>query len=108
MRRRALASLIEEARVLLIKCPWCGPRDEIEFRCAGQSHIARPEPYDQVSDEEWARYLFYRKNPKGLHSERWLHEVGCRQWFNIARDTRTHEIKVTYAMTDPKPEEGTP
>jgi heterotetrameric sarcosine oxidase delta subunit len=89
--------------MLLIDCPWCGARDEIEFRCGGQSHITRPEPYDQVSDEAWAHYLFYRVNPKGAHYERWVHEAGCRRWFNVVRDTRTHKIAVTYKMTDPKP-----
>jgi sarcosine oxidase subunit delta len=89
--------------MLLIACPWCGPRDEIEFHCGGESHIRRPEPYDEVTDEAWADYLFARENPKGLHSERWVHDGGCRQWFNIARDTVTHEIRHVYRMTDPKP-----
>jgi sarcosine oxidase, subunit delta len=88
--------------MLLIECPWCGNRDEIEFRCGGQSYITRPEPFDQVSDEEWSRYLFFRANPQGVHYERWVHEAGCRQWFNVARDTTTHEIKAVGRMTDPK------
>lgn len=90
--------------MLLIACPWCGPRDEIEFRCGGQSHIARPGPYDQVSDEAWADYLFNRTNPKGLHRERWVHAAGCRRWFNLARDTVTHEIKAVYRMDEPAPD----
>ena len=28
--------------MLLIPCPWCGERDETEFRCGGEAHIARP------------------------------------------------------------------
>ncbi|MDR3511205.1 MAG: sarcosine oxidase subunit delta [Caulobacteraceae bacterium] len=90
--------------MLLIPCPWCGPRDEIEFRCGGQSHIQRPEPFDAVSDEAWADYLFTRINPKGVSYERWLHVFGCRQWFNVARDTRTHEIHAVYRMGEPKPD----
>ncbi len=89
--------------MLLIECPWCGPRDEIEFHCGGQSHIARPEPYDQVSDETWGDYLFTRINPKGLHLERWVHVFGCRQWFNVARDTVTHEVKAVYRMGEAAP-----
>jgi len=89
--------------MLLINCPWCGDRDEIEFHCGGQSHITRPEPFDQVSDEEWGCYLFFRINPKGIHYERWVHDGGCRRWFNVARNTRTHKIAATYKMTDPKP-----
>lgn len=87
----------------LLSCPWCGPRGESEFRCGGQAHITRPEPFDQVSDEAWARYLFVRDNPEGVHCERWLHEAGCMQWFNVVRNTRTHEITVIYRMIDAEP-----
>ncbi|MEQ1611156.1 MAG: sarcosine oxidase subunit delta, partial [Hyphomicrobiaceae bacterium] len=27
--------------MLLIECPHCGPRAEIEFRCGGEAHVAR-------------------------------------------------------------------
>jgi sarcosine oxidase subunit delta len=89
--------------MLLIPCPWCGPRDEIEFRCGGESHIARPEPGEEATDEAWTDYLFTRTNPKGVGFERWVHAFGCRQWFNLARDTVTHEIKAVYRMGEPAP-----
>jgi heterotetrameric sarcosine oxidase delta subunit len=89
--------------MLKLDCPFCGARDEREFRCGGQSHITRPGPPAQVSDETWAAYLFLRDNPKGWHFERWLHAAGCRQWFNVARNTVTHEVRQVYAMTAPKP-----
>ena len=92
--------------MLLIPCPWCGPRDEDEFACGGQSHIARPGPPESVSDAEWSAYLFERINPKGVHYERWVHRFGCRQWFNLARDTVTHEVKAVYRMGEPKPDAG--
>lgn len=95
--------------MLLITCPFCGSRDETEFQCGGQSHITRPEPYDQVSDETWCDYLYVRINPKGVHLERWVHAAGCRRWFNVARDTVTHEIKAVYKMGEPAPAlEGAP
>ena len=56
-----------------------------------------------MSDEEWTAYLFTRENPVGVHYERWLHAYGWGQWFNAARDTRTHEILKTYPMGAPKP-----
>ncbi len=84
--------------MLRIKCPWCGERDQTEFRYGGQAHIARPANPAQADDREWADYLFYRDNPQGLHRERWVHAWGCRQWFNVARDTVTHEILQVYAM----------
>ncbi|MBT2228378.1 sarcosine oxidase subunit delta [Nonomuraea sp. NEAU-A123] len=82
--------------MLLITCPWCGPRDETEFQYGGQAHVAYPEDPSALSDEEWASYLFYRDNPDGRFRERWVHSVGCRKWFNAVRDTRSYEIIETY------------
>jgi len=84
--------------MLSIPCPWCGLRDEVEFTCAGQSHIARPAPFDRVGDEEWETYLFMRDNPRGEHRERWVHAAGCRQWFNVVRNTVTHEVLAVYRI----------
>ncbi len=88
--------------MLQIPCPYCGPRDETEFSFGGQSHIARPD--ESVDDGTWGDYLFFRDNPKGIHYERWCHTYGCNQWFNVARNTVTHEIKAVYGMLDPKPQ----
>ena len=89
--------------MLLLDCPHCGPRAESEFRCGGQSHVIRPEPYDAVSDQEWADYLYWRDNPKGIHLERWHHQYGCQRWFNVARDTTSHVITAIYSMLDKAP-----
>jgi heterotetrameric sarcosine oxidase delta subunit len=78
--------------VLLIRCPWCGPRDEAEYRYGGQAYVAYPEDPAACSDEEWARYLFVRENPKGPYAERWCHTDGCRRWFTVVRDTVTNEF----------------
>ena len=87
--------------MLQIRCPYCGVRDEVEYRYGGQSHIARPGP--QVGERQWSEYLFVRDNPKGRHFERWCHSFGCGQWFNLARDTVTHEILAVYRMGEPAP-----
>ncbi|PWG64623.1 sarcosine oxidase subunit delta [Spiribacter halobius] len=84
--------------MLLIECPWCGPRDESEFSYGGEAHIARPVEPDALSDEQWAEYLFARKNPKGWHREQWLHAHGCRRWFNVERHTVSYEIRRVYRM----------
>ena len=84
-----------------LTCPWCGPRDEAEFVCGGTTHIARPDL--GAVDAEWAAYLFFRDNPKGAHLERWRHAFGCGLWFNLARDTVTHEILAVYRMGEPPP-----
>jgi heterotetrameric sarcosine oxidase delta subunit len=87
--------------MLRIDCPWCGVRDEPEFSYGGEAHVSRPEA--GCSDEEWAQYLFYRSNPRGSHAERWCHSYGCGQWFNVLRDTVSHEIHAVYRMGEPPP-----
>jgi heterotetrameric sarcosine oxidase delta subunit len=87
--------------MMLLSCPWCGPRDEWEFVCGGSAHIARPPP--EATDAEWGEYLFFRDNPKGLHHERWRHTHGCGQWFNVARHTVTHQVVWVYAMGEAPP-----
>lgn len=89
--------------MLLVTCPYCGPRAEIEFRCGGEAHIARPLQPDALDDDAWADYLFYRSNSKGVHAERWLHVHGCGRWFNALRDTVTDRFLVTYRMGEPRP-----
>ena len=91
--------------MLIIKCPWCGNRDQIEFTYGGEAHIARPSNPEQLSDEEWADYLFMRKNQRGLHHEQWVHTYGCRQWFNVQRDTVTYQVTGTYDMREELEEE---
>ena len=89
--------------MLLITCPYCGQRDESEFACGGEAHIARPLQTDTLTDQQWGDYLFMRKNPKGVHYERWMHAKGCRRYFYAARDTVTHEIYAVYEMGQPAP-----
>jgi len=88
--------------MLRLDCPWCGTRDELEFSFGGESHIMRPAP--DASDAMWSNYLFNKENPKGIHYERWMHSYGCRRWFNVARDTVTHEIHAIYKMGLPRPD----
>ncbi|MDW4909079.1 sarcosine oxidase subunit alpha family protein [Streptomyces sp. ADMS] len=89
--------------MLLIPCPWCGPRDEAEFHYGGQAHVPYPEDPSALTDEEWARYLFFRDNPKGPFAERWSHAAGCRRWFNAVRDTGTNEILAVYRAGGERP-----
>ena len=77
--------------MLLIPCPWCGPRDEPEFVFGGEP-ATRPIPAADVSDAAWSDYLHFRSNPKGPSRELWRHAGGCGQWFVLARDTASHEI----------------
>ena len=93
--------------MLLIHCPHCGARDEAEFSCGGEAHIARPLAENKINDAQFADYLFYRHNPKGVFLERWRHAAGCRKWFNAVRDTVTDEIIEIYPMgSQPKTKAG--
>jgi sarcosine oxidase subunit delta len=90
--------------VQLIRCPWCGPREQAEYHYGGQANVRYPEAAAEISDEQWAQYLFFRDNPAGEFAERWLHSAGCRRWFNAVRDTMTHELLAVYRIGEPRPE----
>lgn len=84
--------------MLLIDCPYCGSRPELEFVYGGQAHVARPPRPADVSDGQWAEYLYLRNNPRGLHAERWRHTRGCGLFFNALRDTTTDQFLATYKV----------
>lgn len=103
MKRPQRPLLTEAVVMLLINCPYCGTRAEIEFHCGGEAHITRPEAPSTLTDRQWADYLFYCDNPKGIHAERWWHQHGCGRWFNALRNTVTDEFVVTYFMGEDRP-----
>lgn len=76
--------------MLLLECPFCGPRAQTEFSYGGEANIARPIDTDALSDAQWADYLFMRTNPRGPYREQWVHTYGCRRWFSVLRDTVTY------------------
>jgi len=85
--------------MLQIHCPYCKEtREEEEFSHAGEAHIKRPADPQNTSDEEWGDYLFFRKNPRGIHREMWLHAAGCRRYFNVVRDTVSYAVLESYPM----------
>ena len=90
--------------MLLITCPYCGQRPELEFSYAGEAHIDRPVRPADLNDEDWTTYLYTRSNPKGAHAERWRHLHGCGRFFNAIRDTRSDVFLATYKVGDQDPE----
>ncbi|NKB63465.1 MAG: sarcosine oxidase subunit delta [Gammaproteobacteria bacterium] len=78
--------------MLLLHCPFCGPRNEIEFAHGGPEKKRRPDSTSDIEDEMWIEYLTVSRNPIGPVAERWWHVRGCGGWFTIYRDTRTHDI----------------
>jgi sarcosine oxidase subunit delta len=87
--------------MLRIACPFCGVRDEIEFRYRGDATRARPAA--QADDGEFVRYVYERANPLGWHAEWWLHIAGCRQLLRIERHTLTHEIRAVTVAAAAEP-----
>ena len=87
--------------MLLIPCPYCGSRPELEFRYGGHAHIRRDPT--AADDQAWAEFLFVRDNPKGIMAERWRHVSGCGRFFNCLRDTVSDNILVTYRIGEPRP-----
>jgi len=91
--------------MLLLTCPCCGvTAEETEFAPGGEAHLKRFGPGS--ADGEYESYMFQRKNPRGVHFERWRHAYGCGKWFLAARDTMTLEVFGTYPAqtTEPPPE----
>ena len=88
--------------MLLIPCPWCGPRSQVEFTYGGDATLRRP-PVD-APEADWFRYVYLRDNPMGPHAEWWIHSSGCRRWFSVRRDTRTHEILDSAEPGGPSPQ----
>jgi sarcosine oxidase subunit delta len=86
-----------------LPCPCCGWRDEAEFRFGGDADVSRPGPPEAVSDAEWADYLFRHVQVAGWQAERWHHGHGCRRWFNLWRNTITHEVGAGALMGEPLP-----
>ena len=76
--------------MMLIPCPWCGRRNQVEFTYGGDATVRRPPR--EAPEAAWADYVYFRDNPSGPLDELWYHGAGCRSWFHVLRDTRTHEI----------------
>ncbi len=89
--------------MLIITCPYCGPRPELEFSYAGQAHVARPADPSATSADEWTAYLYLRTNTRGVHAERWRHARGCARFFNALRDTTTDRFVATYRSGEAPP-----
>jgi sarcosine oxidase, subunit delta len=91
--------------MLLILCPHCGvERPEIEFRYGGEAHVARPSDPSALSDDDWARFLYFRSNTRGVFAERWRHAFGCGRFFNALRDTVSDKILAVYKTGEARPD----
>jgi methylglutamate dehydrogenase subunit B len=81
-----------------IACPWCGPRDEAEFKYRGDATLARPDA--DAGLDAFVAYVYERDNPCGWHVEWWHHVHGCRRVLKVVRHTLTHEIAAVGSPQD--------
>jgi heterotetrameric sarcosine oxidase delta subunit len=77
--------------MLRIACPFCGERDEAEFRFRGDATLVRPGM--EAGMDAFNAFVYERDNPLGWHTEWWLHVAGCRVLLRVERHTLTHEIR---------------
>ena len=75
----------------IFKCPFCGKRNETEFHFLAEAGKPRPEPAEEVSDTQWADYLYFYQSPRGKTAEIWVH-TPCGEFFILERDTITREV----------------
>jgi sarcosine oxidase subunit delta len=68
-----------------LACPHCGRRAISEFRFGGEVPYVPPHVIDD--DRADIERVWLRTNPAGETTERWFHELGCRRWLTLVRDT---------------------
>jgi|SRR5215211_5133536 sarcosine oxidase subunit delta len=79
--------------MILLPCPYCGPRNVSEFRYVGEVSM-RPDP-NEADAAGWRAFLYTRDNPAGWTTETWFHSAGCRQHFVAERHTITNEVRTS-------------
>lgn len=84
--------------MMLLPCPWCGPRNVSEFRYVGEAGNRRPDP-NATTPEEWRTYLYFRDNRCGWVGETWYHRFGCLRYFSVERHTLTDEVRSSVAVS---------
>jgi len=81
----------------IMTCPLVGPRNIQEFIYGGEVKDV-PDPR-RCSESEWANFLFFEDNRKGLQLEWWCH-APTNYWFIVERDTEFDEIVRTIEAAD--------
>ena len=81
----------------LFHCPFCGTRDETEFRFLGEADKLRPAGGAAASIAEWTRYLYFQRNLKGRVAEIWRH-APCGETFRMERDNVSHAVTASASL----------
>ncbi len=92
--------------MILVPCPWCGPRNAAEFRFVGESK-SRPTG-DDIGLLEWRAFLYVKANPAGWVDETMYHRAGCRRYFTLERHTITNECRSSRPPAAPSALAGEP
>ncbi len=82
--------------MMLITCPWCGPRAQSEFAYEDDATARRPA-MDETDTAAHFEYAYQREPRRGVQDELWRHTAGCGCFLKVRRDTLTHEITATGA-----------
>ncbi|MGI8521984.1 MAG: sarcosine oxidase subunit delta [Nocardioides sp.] len=77
--------------MLVLPCPWCGPRGAEEFGSVGEL-APRPDPRT-AEPQQWRDYLYLRANRADWTFERWYHRMGCRRYLVVERHPVTNEVR---------------
>jgi heterotetrameric sarcosine oxidase delta subunit len=87
--------------MILVSCPYCGPRNASEFRWCGE---VKPRPdSNRATPEQWRDYLYLKANGAGWITETWYHREGCGRYFRTERHTLTNEIRAVRDGGRPEP-----
>ncbi len=83
--------------MLLIPCPHCGPRAQVEFSYERtlDAVVTLAMPPAKAMET-----LYSRANPRGWDAELWRHSHGCRQWLVVRRHRVTHAIASVSDVSD--------
>jgi heterotetrameric sarcosine oxidase delta subunit len=92
--------------MILVPCPYCGPRNSDEFAHWGEEST-RPA-VEGVGPAEWRAYLYLRRNPAGWTTETWFHRFGCARYFVAERNTVTNEVRAARSIGSEVPPSASP
>jgi sarcosine oxidase, subunit delta len=79
--------------MILLPCPYCGPRNVSEFHYVGE--VSERPDANETGVEEWRAFIYTRNNPAGWTTETWFHRAGCRQHLVTERHTMTNEVRAS-------------
>lgn len=81
--------------MMMIPCPYCGPRAQAEFRYERAFEAVVVPGRD---DEAVVERLYTRTNPRGSDEELWHHAFGCGAWLVLTRDRVSHAIEAVRTL----------